>query len=88
MTTRTYKDELNCEMVEKPIICIQCNGSCVIKREVPVSVMNSGGFAEIEIECPNCEGRGETFIEVCNNCQQQEDECHCLDSTEQEVRAA
>lgn len=88
MTTRTYTDELDCHMVEKSITCVQCNGKCVIKREVPVSVMNSGGFAEIEIECPNCEGTGETFIEVCNNCQQSESECHCLDSVEREVRAA
>ena len=82
MTTRT---ELDCHMVEKPITCIQCSGQCVIKREVPVPVMNSGGFAEIEVECPNCKGEGQVFIEVCNNCQQQEDECRCLDSVEQGV---
>lgn len=85
MTTRTYTNELDCHMVEKPITCIQCNGQCVIKRDVRVSVMNSGGFAEVEIECPNCQGEGTTFIEVCNNCQQSESECCCLDSVEREV---
>ena len=77
---KAEQEEIDTRMVGKSITCIQCNGKCVIKREVEVSVMNSGGFAEIEIECRNCQGTGETFIEVCANCQQQEDGCRCLDS--------
>lgn len=74
--------EIDCRMVQVQIECPICKGKCTVKRLVPVATMNSGGFAEIDVECANCEGSGEITVERCNNCQQGEEECTCLDSVE------
>lgn len=73
-------------MVPRQIECVVCRGRCVVTRYLP---MRPGGIEhEMQIGCPNCEGSGETTIEVCNNCQQSEEECPCLEVEQGRKEAA
>lgn len=72
-------------MVPKWIECIVCRGKCVVTRDLPIRP-GSDVTAPMEYECRNCSGTGETQIEVCNNCQQTEKECHCLDTEREQGR--
>lgn len=68
--------ESDCRMVEVPVTCAVCNGKGQIRKTVDWSI-----YEEV-VDCSNCQGEGEVLVERCNNCQQSEDECHCLDRVE------
>jgi DnaJ-class molecular chaperone len=44
-------------------ICSECQGKGSVERELRSRAMNSGGFAYIDIECPDCHGEGEVEVE-------------------------
>lgn len=44
--------------------CSTCFGKGTVTRELPDHTMNGGGFADFEVECPECRGEGWVIVEV------------------------